>query len=76
MSTTIKAVYKNGVFKPTQQVHFQEREKFCLIAIPVNEWKKEFSKLLDRIHKQTKKHSCYEIENDITLAFNETRKNK
>ncbi len=76
MTTVIKAVYKNGVFKPVQHVSLSEQEKFFLLAIPLNEWKKQFSQLLKKIHQRTKKFSSSEIEKDISYTFAELQKNK
>ena len=76
MTTVIKAIYKNGVFKPVHHVHFSKEEKFCLLAIPLHEWRKQFSQLLKTIHQKTQKHSSIEIEKDITGAFDELQKNK
>ncbi len=45
-----------------------EKEKFCLIAVPLHEWKKRFSKLFQGIHQKTMKDSSEEIERDITFA--------
>ena len=74
MTTAIKAIYKNGVFKPIQNVHFSEKEKFCLLAVPLQEWKKQFTQLLKNIHKRTSKYSSSEIEKDITCAFKDINK--
>ena len=74
MTTVMKAIYKNGVFKPMQHVYFPKQEKFCLLAIPMDEWKRQFSHLLKTIHQRTRKYPSSKIERDITYVFNELHK--
>lgn len=76
MTIVTKAIYTNGVFKPTKYIPFSEQEKVCLVAVSQSEWKKQFSQLLKTVHRRTKKHSSSEIEKDITFAFNKKTKNK
>ncbi|MEW6042542.1 MAG: antitoxin family protein [Elusimicrobiota bacterium] len=76
MTIITNAIYKNGVFKPTQHINFSPCEKVYLLAIPQKEWKTQFTKLLKKVYQRTKKYSSSEIEKDITYAFNKLQRNK
>ncbi|MBI3988169.1 MAG: antitoxin family protein [candidate division NC10 bacterium] len=72
----IRAIYEDGVLKPTRRLKLKERA-WCLISLyPEAEWKEEFNTLLRRIHTRTKRYPFAEIERDITAARAEVRANR
>lgn len=74
MTIITNAIYLNGVFKPSKHLNFTKKERVCLVAVPEKEWKEQFSKLLNTIHKKTIKAHSTEIEKDISAAFKEITK--
>ncbi|MBI4691268.1 MAG: antitoxin family protein [Nitrospirae bacterium] len=76
MSKVIDAVYENGVFKPMEKVKVKEHEKVTIKVISDDEWKKQFDRIIKKIHKQTAKFSPKEIEADIAEAIKEVREAK
>ncbi len=73
MSKVIDAVFENGVFKPMEKVKVKEHEKVSIKIISHNEWRKQFNRIIKKIHKQTAKFSPEEIEADIAEAIKEVR---
>ncbi len=73
MSKVIDAVYENGVFRPLKKVQVKGHEKVSIKIISHNEWRKQFDRIIKKIHKQTAKFSPEEIEADITEAIKEVR---
>lgn len=73
MPKVIDAVYENGVFKPLGKVKVKEHEKVSIKIISHEEWRKQFDRIIKKIHKQTAKFSPEEIEADIAEAIEEVR---
>lgn len=73
MSKVIEAVFEDGVFKPLNKVKVKEHEKVSIKIISHNEWRKEFDRIIKKIHKQTAKFPPEEIEADIAEAIKEVR---
>lgn len=76
MPKVIDAVFEDGVFKPLEKVKVKEHEKVTIKIIPHDEWQKQFSRIIKKIHKKTAKFSPEEIEADITEAIKEVREAK
>lgn len=74
MSTkVIDAVFENGVFKPLEKVKVKEHERVSIKIVSHDEWRKQFDRIIKKIHKQTAKFSSGEIEADIAEAVKEVR---
>jgi len=73
VSKVIDAVYENGVFKPMEKVKVKEHEKVSIKIISHDEWRKQFDRIIKKIHKQTAKFAPEEIEADIAEAIKEVR---
>ncbi len=73
MSKVIDAVFENGVFKTMEKVKVKEHEKVSIKIISHDEWRKQFNRIIKKIHKQTAKFSPKEIEADIAEAIKEVR---
>ncbi len=73
MPKVIDAVYEDGVFKPLEKVKVKEHEKVSIKIISHEEWRKQFDRIIKKIHKQTAKFSPEEIEADIAEAIKEVR---
>lgn len=73
MPKVIDAVYENGVFKPLEKVKVKEHEKVSIKIISHDEWRKQFDRIIKKIHKQTAKFPPEEIEADIAEAIKEVR---
>jgi predicted DNA-binding antitoxin AbrB/MazE fold protein len=73
MPKVIDAVYEDGVFKPLEKVRVKEHEKVSIKIISHEEWRKQFDRIIKKIHKQTAKFSPEEIEADIAEAIKEVR---
>ena len=71
MPKVIDAVYEDGVFKPLEKVKVKEHEKVSIKIISHEEWRKQFDRIIKKIHKQTAKFSPEEIEADIAEAIKE-----
>ena len=76
MSKVISAVFEDGVFKPMEKVKVKEHEKVTIKVISDTEWKKQFDRIIKKIHKQTAKFPPEEIEADIAEAIKEVRAEK
>jgi predicted DNA-binding antitoxin AbrB/MazE fold protein len=76
MSKVIDAVFENGVFKPLEKIKVKEHEKVIIKIIPHDEWRKQFNRIIKKIHKKTAKFSPEEIEADIAEAIKEVRETK
>jgi predicted DNA-binding antitoxin AbrB/MazE fold protein len=76
MSKVISAVFEDGVFKPMEKVKVKEHEKVTIKVISDAEWKKQFDRIIKKIHKQTAKFPLEEIEADIAEAIKEVRAEK
>jgi predicted DNA-binding antitoxin AbrB/MazE fold protein len=76
MSQVIEAIFENGVFRPLQPVEMTEREVVAIKVISSGEWQSNFSKVIERIHKNTARYRSEEIEADILSAVKEVRKEK
>lgn len=73
MSKIIDAVFENGVFKPLEKVKVKEHEKVSIKIISHDEWRKQFARIIKKIHRQTAKFPPEEIEADIAEAIKEVR---
>lgn len=73
MSKIINAVYEDGVFKPLEKIKIKEHERVSIKIIFHDEWRKQFDRIIKKIHKQTAKFSSEEIEAEITEAIKEVR---
>jgi len=73
MSKVIDAVFENGVFKPLEKIKVKEHEKVSIKIVSHDEWRKQFDRIIKKIHKQTAKFSSEEIEADIAEAIKEVR---
>ena len=76
MSTTIEAIYENGVFKPLQKIDVKEHERVEIRILARDEWQMKFNRLIRKIHQKTAQYSAEEIEADITQAIKEAREEK
>lgn len=73
MPKVIEAVFERGVFKPLEKIKVKEHEKVSIKVVSHEEWRKEFNRIIKKIHKQTAKFAPEEIEADITEAIKEVR---
>jgi len=73
MTKVIEAVFEDGVFKPLEKVTVKEHEKVSIKIVSREEWRKQFDRIIKKIHKQTVKFSPEEIEADISEAIKEVR---
>jgi len=70
---SIEAVYENGLLKPLKPVDLKEHERVEIIIISKSRWASDFKKLLNVVHKRTKRFAPEEIETDISSAYREVR---
>jgi len=70
---SIEAVYENGLLKPLKPMDLKEHERVEIIIISKSHWASDFKKLLNVVHKRTKRFSPEEIEADISHAYREVR---
>jgi len=73
MSKVIDAVFEDGVFKPMEKIQVKEHEKVTIKIISHDEWRKQFDRIIKKIHKKTAKFPPEEIETDIAEAIKEVR---
>jgi hypothetical protein len=62
------------VFSPLEKVQIRTNEKLCLVAMPLKEWKREFSLLTGTIRRRAARVSSVSMERDITRASRERRR--
>ena len=76
MSRFVEAIFQNGVFKPLQPVDIKESEVVAIKVVSIDEWQTKFRALIEKIHRKTKQYSTEEIEDDISEALKEARKER
>ncbi len=76
MSQVVDAIFQNGVFKPLHPVDIKESEVVAIKVVSIDEWQTKFSALIKKIHRKTAPYSAEEIEEDISEALKEARKER
>lgn len=76
MTTIIKAIFENGVFKPLEKINIKEHEKVEIRVLSKDEWQKRFRRIIEKIHKKAAQYESDEIEADIAQAVKEVREKK
>ena len=74
MSQVVEAIFQNGVFKPLHPVDIKESEIVAIKVVSIDEWQMKFRAIIEKIHQKTAQYSAEEIEEDISLALKEVRK--
>lgn len=76
MSQVVEAIFQNGVFKPLHPVDIKESEVVAIKVVSIDEWEAKFRALIEKIHRKTTPFSAEEIEEDISQALKERRKER
>lgn len=73
MRQVITAIFENGVFKPMQNIEMKEHEEVTMKVVSMDDWQKQFDRIIEKIHQKAARYSPTEIESDITQAISEVR---
>lgn len=73
MPQVINAIFEQGVFKPIYPVQMKDHERVTLKIVSLDDWQERFTRVIEKIHRNTARFTPEEIENDIIQAINEVR---
>lgn len=76
MSQVIEAVFENGVFRPLQPVEITDHEVVSIKILSSDEWQSRFTRIIEKIQKNTAQYRAEEIEADVLSAVKEVRNMK
>jgi len=76
MSQVVEAVFENGVFRPLQPVEITDRQVVSIKILSSGEWQSRFTRVIEKIQKNTAQYHAEEIEADVLSAVKEVRNKK
>lgn len=74
MIQVINAIFEQGVFKPIYPIQMKEHERVTIKIVSQDDWQERFNRIIEKIHINTGSYNSEEIEDDISQAINEVRK--
>ena len=72
LTTTIKAIYRNGMLEPLQKIDLEENEEVHIVLSPIRR-SRNLAEILDRMKERTGHISAEEVERDVDMTIKEVR---